>query len=259
MKSLGRFAKISLAALLTISMLFTTVKAQSATGLLNQSIVTAQDTLPASKEGAALEILNTSLKSLANQARRNRMIGGYVLLGLGVASGIGGATVLAFAESDDARIVGYSLLGGGVLLSGLSLIPFLTTPESERIYRAFSKMPEGTPDQVRQKFYYGDRRFQELADKSRRDRFIGGGTLILSGLTGAIFTDASMEDRIAAFLGPAIPGVVTLLVKSDVERAYDSYKRAKRDIIGRIGGHEIYFGIAPLPKGGILGVVQVRF
>jgi len=109
MKGLERFAKIGLAALLTISILFATVNAQSAIGLLNQSIVTAQDTVPAIKEGAALGVLNTSLKSLANQARRNRMIGGYVLLGLGVASGIGGATVLAFAESDDARIVGYSL------------------------------------------------------------------------------------------------------------------------------------------------------
>jgi hypothetical protein len=259
MKGFTSYVKIGLAALLTISILFASVNAQSAAGLLNQSIVTAQDTVPAIKEGAALEILNTSLKSLANQSHRNRMIGGYVLLGLGVASGIGGATVLAFAESDNARIVGYSLLGGGVLLSGLSLIPFLTTPESERIYRAFSKMPEDTPGQVRQKFYYGDRRFEELANKSRRDRFIGGGTLILSGLTGAIFTDASMEDRIATFLGPAIPGVITLLVKSDVERAYDGYKRAKRDIIGRAGGREIYFGIAPLPRGGIIGVVQVRF
>jgi len=217
--------------------------------------------MPATKEETALGLLNASLKSLANQSHRDRQIGGYVLLGLGVASGIGGAAVLAFADEDDddAQIVGYSLLGGGVLLSGLSLFPFLLPAESERIYQEFNGMPEDTPDQVRRKFYYGERRFQELADKSRRDRFIGGGILILSGLTGSILTDAPVEDRVAAFLGPAIPGVVTLLVKSEQERAYDSYKRAREDIIGHAGGREIYFGIGPHPKGGIVGVVQVRF
>lgn len=263
MRGFKNSVKISMAVLLTISIFFTSVNAQSTTGFLNQSIASAQDTIPASKEEKALGLLNTSLKSLANQSHRDRMIGGYVMLGLGVAMGIGGAAVLAFVDVDDdydyAPIVGYSLLGGGVLLSGLSLLPFLLTSESERIYQEFSGMLEDTPDQVRRKFYYGERRFEELADKSRRDRFIGSGILILSGLTGYILTDAPVEDRIAVFLGPAIPGVVTILVKSKQERSYDSYKRAREDIIGHAGGREIYFGIGPHPKGGILGVVQVRF
>ena len=259
MKAFERPTQIGLVALIMMGILFSDIRAQSVTGLLKESMASAEDTMLTSQEAKLTELLDTSLRSLSDKARRDRMIGGYVLLGLGIGSGIGGAATLAFGEGDDARIVGYSLLGGGVLLSGLSLLPFKMSSESERIYAEYSKMPADTPDQVHQKFYYGDRRFDELARKKRRERLISGSTSIIAGAASLILVDGSKEERYGAFTGPVIAGVTVLLVKSDEERRYETYRRAKEDIIGHTGDWEIHFGMAPLPKGGMFGGVQLRF
>lgn len=105
-------------------------------------------------------------------------------MGLGTASGLGGVVVLATAEDQDARIVGYSLLGTGCLLGGLSLLPFKMDSEVERIYREFAGMPANTPDH--------ERRFEELAQKKRRERLTRGSTTIIAGLIALILgTDES--------------------------------------------------------------------
>ena len=76
-----------------------------------------------------------------------------ILLGFGVGTALGGAATLAFGEGDDARIVGYSLLGGSALFSGLSLIPFNIRTEAERINKEFEGMPERTQREIQQKYF----------------------------------------------------------------------------------------------------------
>jgi len=260
MKALKSSVATGLVALIMMSIMVTDVKAQPLTGIPKESLVSAQDTGSASQEAKWVELLDTSLQSLSDKARRDRRIGGYVLLGLGVGTGISGAATLAFGDGDDAWIVGVSLLGGALLFGGLSLLPFKIPAEVERIYQAFGEMPENTSDQVRQKFYYGDRRFEELAEKKRRERLIGGTISILVGVTNLIWFDSSEEEsRVAIFAGPVIGGVTTLLVKSEEERRFATYSRAKEDLTTHTGGWGIRFGLAPLPKGGMFGAVQVRF
>ncbi|MDX1639839.1 MAG: hypothetical protein R3281_17900, partial [Balneolaceae bacterium] len=103
-----------------------------------------QDTVAEDQDQMLIGLLDSSLGSLSETNRRGRMVGGYVLLGLGIGTGLGGAATLAFGEGDDARIVGYSLIGGGVVLSGLSLIPFRVKSETERFYEEFRSMPANT-------------------------------------------------------------------------------------------------------------------
>lgn len=259
MKKFGSYIHIGLITLLVLSILFTEIKAQPVAGLSIESRVFVQDNVTKNQEAKALGLLDASLKSLSDKALRNRRIGGYVLLGLGIGTGIGGAAVLASAGDDDARTVGYALLGGGLLFGGLSALPFKITSEQERIYREFSDLPADNPDQTRQKFYYGERRFEELAQKKRKQRIISGCVSIATGLTSLFYVDDTDETRIGAFTGPIIGGIMALIFKSDEERRFETYQRAKEDIIGHNNDKKIYFGIAPIMEGGILTTMQVRF
>jgi len=248
--------RTGLAALIMMSVVVTDLHAQSPAGSMAASMASARD---AGGEARLIELLDASLLSLSDRSRRHRRIGGYVLLGLGVGTGVGGVATLTFGKSDDARIVGVSLLGGAALLGGLSLLPFKIPGEVERIHQEFSEMPEDTPDQIRQKFHYGDRRFEELAETKRRGRLIGGGTSILIGVADLIWFDPPEEvSRITIFAGSVLGGVTTLLVKSEEERRYETYRRAREDLMVDTAGSRIRFGLAPIPMGGMMGTVRVR-
>ena len=252
--------RTGLVVLTMMSMVATDLQAQSRAELLAESTVSSQDAISAGEEAKVIRLLETNLRSLSDRARHHRRIGGYVLLGLGVGTGIGGVATLAFGGGGDARVVGLSLLGGAALFSGLSLLPFKIPAEVERIYQEFGEMSENTADQVRRKFYYGDRRFEELAEKRRIGRLIGGSVSILVGLANLAWFDPSEEaPRIVVVTGPVIGGVTTLLVKSDEERQYESYRRAKEDLMVHADDSGVHYGLALLPTGGVLGAVQVRF
>ena len=252
-------AQAGLAALFMMGVMATGIEAQPLTGTAEATMASAQGTIPAAQEAALIGLLGSSLQSLSEKARRDRMTGGYVMLGIGIASGIGGAATLAFGEGDDARIVGYSLLGAGALLGGLSLLPFKLISEPERMHAEFSTMSADTPDQTQQKFYYWDRRFEEFARKSRNERIIGGISSIIVGLTSYLYVEGTDEDRVHALIWPAFGGVTLLLVKSEGERRYETYQRAKEDITGLTRSRAIDFRIAPLLDGGIFGAVRIRF
>lgn len=264
MKVLENPIRIGFTTLLLLGLFCTQGVAQPMSSIQMPEESVAPDTLSTDQELLLIDVLGTSFQSLAEKSRRDRRVGGYVMLGLGIGSGLGGAATLAFGEGDDARIVGYSLLGGGALLSGLSLLPFKLKGESERIYAEFSQMPAGTPDQIHRKYFYWDRRFEELARKRRRERVIGGvSSIVVGGATGLVVVIGSERREPHAFvwsaLGPVLGGVTSLLTKSDAERRYETYRRAKADIVGHTSTAEVRFGVAPLPKGGMLGAVQVRF
>lgn len=224
-----------------------------------ESLLVVRDTITTEQEAVLIDLLDTNLRALADRDRLGRRIGGYVMLGLGIGSVVGGGVTLVVGEGDDARIVGYSLIGGGVLLSGLSAIPFSVRSEPERLYAEFGHLPADAPGQIRSKYYYGDRRFEELARERRRDRIIGGViTIVGAGATSLLLVGESGPERLHAFVWPALGGVASILIKSEVERRHESYSRAKDDILGRTAGAEVIVGLVPLPNGRIGGVLQVR-
>lgn len=255
----GTLARIGLIALAVTSLLGSDINAQPLIGPLKASAVSLQDNASTGQDAQAIELLHTSIQSLSENAHRKRRIAGYALLGLGIGSGAGGAATLALGDTDNTRIVGYSLLGGAALFSGLSLIPFKVSSESERIYSEFDRMPESTSDQVRQKFSYGERRFEELAHKNRRGRFINGGVSIIVGITGLFLVGDSNQDRFNFGAWPIAGGVTQLLLKSDAERRYSTYQKAKEDLMAHTGDVKIRYGLALMPTGGLAGTVQVRF
>jgi hypothetical protein len=259
MRTLEISVRIGLAVLLVTGLALAETRAQPLRAAPEGGIILAQGAVSASQEAELVGLLGNSLQSLSDQSRRGRHIGGYILLGIGAGLGVGGVAALTLGDSDDSRVAGYSLIGGGLLLGGISLLPFMIHGETERMYREFKDMPDGTSDQVHRKYVYWDRRFEELAGKRRRDRYIGGISSILTGATGYYMVDDSNESRLHAFIWPAFAGVSTILVKSEEERRYDSYRRAKEDMLARLGNPEIRFAFAPLPKGGTLGTVQIRF
>jgi len=240
--------------------LFFVILAQPQHGLgqTKMASVSVRDTISTEQGTVLIDVLHKSLQSLADKDREGRLIGGYVLLGLGIGSGLGGAATLAFGEGDDARIVGYSLLGGGAVLSGLSLIPFSIRSESEKLFAEFNKAPDNTPNQIHAKFYYWDRRFEELAQKRKKERIVFGISSIITGGVAAILVKGPAENKLYAFT-PVLTGVTSLFVKSEEEIRYETYRRSKGDILQQKGMAEIHFGITPLPIGGIVSVVQVRF
>ena len=120
-------------------------------------------------------------------------------------------------------------------------------------------MPEDTPDQVRQKFYYGERRFEELAEKKRFERLTGAGIFIVPAVANLILSDEPMKTRLNVFIPSVIPSLFLLWDRSDEERRYETYRRAKEDFITHSVGPGIRFGLAFTPTGGILGTVQVVF
>lgn len=226
--------------------------------------VSTQDSVSAEQQAILLGLMDQSFQSLAEEGRRGRRTGGFVLLGLGIGSAVGGAATLAFAEGDDARIVGYSLLGGGALFSGLSLLPFKIKTESERIYIDFDQMPERTPREIHQKYMYWDRRFGELARKWRNERIIGGITsIVTAGITSIAIAHSSDVDDPNAYIWPAVGGLIggvsSFLIESEKERQYEIYRSAKEEILGQSKHAEIQIGVAPGLYGGFLTTVHVRF
>lgn len=218
------------------------------------------DTVAGSREEILVGLLDNSLHSLAESDRRGLNTGGYVLLGLGIGSAVGGVVTLIAAENDDARIVGYSLIGGGALMSGLSLVPFKIKSESELIYAKFRDEMLENPEPNLQRVYYWDRRFEEFAQKRKRGRIIGGLTSIAAGaVTGFVLVEGSSREQLHTFLWPAIGGVTSLIVKSETERRYETYRRAKEDVLGGTSFSEIRIGILPLPDYGLVSTVRVRF
>lgn len=212
------------------------------------------------QEAELVELLDASLGSLADWSRSNRRIGGYILLGLGAAVVVGGVTTLVVADpgDDDAEVVGVALIGGGVLLGGLSLLPFKIRGEAERVYEDFSELPSGTPAQTRTKFTYGDRRFEELAEKRRRNRYINGAILLGIGIADLFLLD-DREEWIG-FGTPLVGGVTTLLLKTEEERRFESYQRAKEDILGPSSrAPTLGLGLGVLPHRRLAWAVQVRF
>jgi hypothetical protein len=261
MRFLINFIRTGAGALIILCMAFTGIMGQPQPDfdLPEISKITGQDSITGNQENLLIDLLNNSLHSLAENDRRGRMTGGYVLLGLGIGSGIGGAATLAFGEGDGARIAGISLLGGGALLSGLSLIPFNIRTESERLYSDFRTDLGDQPDQNRQKIYYWERRFEELAEKNRRERIISGvSSILVGGVTSLAFVEGSTA-QVHTFIWPAVGGITRLITKTEVERRYETYRRAREDIFDQRTVSEVRAGVVPLPNGGIISVVQVWF
>lgn len=223
-----------------------------------------QDSLSAEEQATLLNWMDHSFQSMAEEGRRGRRIGGYVLLGLGIGSAVGGAATLAFGEGDDARIVGYSLLGGGVLFSGLSLLPFKIKTESERIFEEFERMPEDTPREIQQKYIYWDRRFGELARKWRNERIIGGiSSIVTTGITSVAIAHSAGVNDPNAYIWPAVGGLIggisSFLIESEKERQYKIYRSAKEELLGQSQRAEVQFGFVPTVYGGALATVHIEF
>ncbi|WP_211207817.1 hypothetical protein [Gracilimonas tropica] len=219
-----------------------------------------QDTLPMNRQDVLINLLDNSLESLADRDRQGRMIGGYILLGLGAGTAVGGTVTLAAAKNDDARIVGYSLLGGGAFLGAMSLLPFKIKSESERLYADFREDLKNSPGEKSQNFYFWDRRFEELAQKRKRERIIGGiSSIVAGGVASLAAEDVSDRDRLHIFIWPAVGRVTSFLVRSEEEQRFETYRQAKEDILRSGSVSEIHFGVLPLPKKGLLATIQVRF
>ncbi|MCG2588841.1 hypothetical protein [Rhodohalobacter sulfatireducens] len=229
--------------------------------LLSSSI---QDSVTAEQQEILLGLMDQGFQTLSDQGRRGRRTGGFVLLGLGAGTAVGGAATLAFGEGDDARMVGYSLLGGGALLSGLSLIPFNIRSESERLNEEFEQMPERTPREIQQKYVYWDRRFSELAQKWRRERIIGGVTTIVSGgITSIAVAYSSDSNDPNTYIWPAVGGLIggisSFLIESDKESQYKIYRGAKNDLLSNRHQAEWNVRLAPTVYGGLVGSIHVQF
>jgi MFS family permease len=237
------------------------LQAQSLLSWHPSAITLSVDTLTISEVTQLNAMLGSSLRTLSDDERRGRRVGGYVLLGLGAGSLVGGATTLILAENDDARIVGYSLMGGGLIMGGLSLLPLNLTGPLERTYAEFRKTAAETPSQARQKYIYWDHRFEEMARKSRQERIIGGiTTIVAAGVTSLVWLDEDRTAQLHTFVWPAIGGVSSLFIKSDVERSYDTYRRAKRDILGTsVAIRSIEYAWVPLPQRGMIATLRIRF
>ncbi len=217
-------------------------------------------TATAGQEAELNELLDTSLGSLADWSYRNRQVGGWVMVGLGAATAVAGVTVLAVADADteDADIIGWSLIGGGVVLGGLSLLPFKIRGESERVYDEYSAMASGTAAQARARFAYGDRSFEQLARNRRTERYVSGAILLAIGI-GDLFVLDDWHEWIG-FGTPLIGGLTSLLLKSEEERRFESYQRAKQDLLGPAGtAPTVGVGLGVLPRRGLAWQVQVRF
>ncbi|MDZ7773142.1 MAG: hypothetical protein U5K31_10470 [Balneolaceae bacterium] len=210
-----------------------------------------------SRDQMLLGLIDNSLGSLAANDRCMRRTGGHILLGLGIGSAVGGAATLAFGEGDDAKIVGWSLIGGGALLGGVSLIPLKVKSETERLYLEFEEMPSETPEQIRRKYLYWDNRFAELAEKRRMERIIGGVTTIITAGATTLAIKELGEERLHTFVWPTLAGVTTLLVKTDAERRFDTYRSAKEELLRDGVRAEVRLGVAPLPTGGFMGSLRV--
>ncbi|NBC64140.1 MAG: hypothetical protein GVY07_00580 [Bacteroidetes bacterium] len=223
-----------------------------------------QDSLTAEQQEILVDLMGQGFQTMSDQGRRERRTGGFILLGLGAGTAVGGAATLAFGEGDDARIVGYSLLGGGALLSGLSLIPFNIRSETERLNEEFEQMPERTPRDIDQKYVYWDRRFSELAQKWRRERIIGGVTAIVSGgITSIAIAYSSDSNDPNAYIWPAVGGLIggisSFLIESDKEREYKIYQGAKDELLSRRNQAELKVGLSPTLYGGLVGSVRLLF
>lgn len=141
----------------------------------------------------------------------------------------------------------------------MSLIPLKTKSETERLYLEFEGMPGETPGQLRRKYLYWDNRFAELAEKRRLERIIGGVTTIITAGATTLALDETGNERIHTFVWPVLGGVTALLMKTDAERRYDTYRKAKEELLRDGMRAEVRLGVAPLPAGGFMGSLRVTF
>lgn len=192
------------------------------------------DTSATLQQQLLIGLLHSDFHTLAEEDRRGRRIGGYVLVGLGAASVAGGGATLAFGEGNEARTVGLALIGGGGALAGLSLIPFRVRSDTERLFAEFRDMPAEASADIYAKYTFGDRRYQELAQKRRTERLTGGiASLLVAGVSIFAVRHESAEVRVNAFVWPALGGVSNLLIRSEEERRYETYVQMREDIMRR--------------------------
>lgn len=262
----SQIIKIFFVSLFIILFLYAAPQAQIVSVFEKETVfaMSAQDSVTAEQQVLLLGLMDRSFQSLADEGRRGRRIGGYVLLGLGIGSAVGGAATLAFGDGDDARIVGYSLVGGGALMSGLSLIPFKIRTEAERINQDFQQMPGTSAREVHQKYIYWDRRFGELAEKWRRERIIGGiSSIVSTGIVSIAIASSSDVNDPNAYIWPAVGGFIggisSFLIESEQERQYKIYQSSKEEILRHPQRTEVRFGMTPIPDGGLLTTIHIQF
>jgi hypothetical protein len=222
-------------------------------------LVMAQEVPDNDRISNQTELLNTNLESLSDEIYRHRRFGGFALMGIGIGAGIIGAAVLNEADNDEEREVGYALIGGGVLAAGLSPIPLCVSGDAERLYQEYQEMLDDTPEQLLQKHSMGDRRFEELATKKRRNRKIGGSISLAVGVLALVFVDGTDAERFELVTAPIVGGVMGLLIKSDEERRYATYLKSRQDLFGADTGASVNWGIAPTRRGGLAAAIQVAF
>jgi len=198
-------------------------------------------------------LLNMHLQSMAGEAERDRLLGSYVMFGLGGLSVIGGAATLLYGDNND-QSLGWGLVGSGIVVGGLGFIPRNVISEPERIYDEYSDMPDDTNDEMTAKYFYGDNRFQSLAERSRRQRIVSGISSIASALV-SYGLEPDAEEFPALLL---INAASQLFLPRDIETRYRSYEEAKRDLSAIAESPQTSLRLFALPGGAGL-TFQVRF
>ena len=198
--------------------------------------------------------LDSALYSVSKDSKRERILGSYILIGLGTASIIQG--LLLLNDSGEFAIIGavFFLLNGAIYLPiGLHARSHLS--DVEKYYIEFGEIPETTPDKAERKLKTGELRFEKFARSSRRSRYI------ISGLITAWGISLAFEGSEEFLLGVSMVGMGVWRYKSKLklEKTYDRYIEKKEIYSSTDVGNNLSWKMFPLPGKGVGGVVSLEF
>jgi hypothetical protein len=212
----------------------------------------------ADEDSIAVKKLNIYLEQAEEDARRSRVWGGGILLGLGAAAAVGGVVTAGVGTSAEIPI---SLGVSAVVLGGLGALIRSSPTDQETVPPQFREMAETTPEKMAEKRLLGESYLSIFGHQAERNRIFKSTLRIVLGTTLIGWYAAENQGRYqtvnsfllyeGAVLGAL--GIVGLFVQTDLEVALKDYTEFKKGSSGVLSTLKstMKFGVYPISGGGI--------
>lgn len=210
-----------------------------------------------------LRLLEENLQAVANTGGNGIVDGILSVLAGGLSITFG---VLANDETPDSqRFARYLYLWGSVQIAR-GIVDFSIPLNADEAAIEFQHMPMRDRSEVMARLRFGEAALERVARRARIGRLIDASLNLGVGLAAIplyLANDHEIDDAndwfvIFASGVSVITGVVNLILKTEAEKRWKAYRKARDRIVGEGDDVDVAFGAAPT-RGGAVGLLQGRF
>lgn len=181
-------------------------------------------------DSEAIQRLGRHLDTIQNQAHKERLVGGSLMTGLGVAGGVGFFIARNSSDPDTRNTLApvLGIVGGAFIIAGVLQLTMPT--EYETLPNEFKLAPDA---ELKAKLTVGEDILRRLAANAKRDRLIGAGTLAAIGIAQIVWyaaSDRSLSSKdwlIYSGIANAGIGALYFFLPRQPEDEYEAYRAWK--------------------------------